>query len=151
MGNSSTRTLLELLSSSPSITLPMYSCTCLNWSLHLILFCWLSSTSYSSFSSQAWSGRYWETLGESQSTGASSRRKAITGRDDTACYAIVSNRKGNIFSKWRCHHCSTCQRCVLNMDHHCPWISNCVGFSNRKFFMLFLLYIILTLIFCLAC
>ena len=26
------------------------------------------------------------------------------------------------------------------MDHHCPWLNNCIGFRNRKLFMLLIIY-----------
>ncbi|KAG0242366.1 hypothetical protein BGW41_004377 [Actinomortierella wolfii] len=40
-----------------------------------------------------------------------------------------------------CQKCnSSCKRCVLKMDHHCPWLNNCVGHKNHKAFYLFVLW-----------
>jgi len=40
----------------------------------------------------------------------------------------------------RCHHCRICGVCVLKMDHHCPWVNNCISYTNYKAFVLFLFY-----------
>ncbi|RLV94952.1 Palmitoyltransferase PFA3 [Spathaspora sp. JA1] len=43
----------------------------------------------------------------------------------------------------RTHHCSASGRCILKMDHYCPWFSTCIGFFNHKFFVQFLIYVAL--------
>lgn len=49
-------------------------------------------------------------------------------------------RTCHVWKPDRCHHCSRCDRCILKMDHHCPWFPGCVGFNNQKYFIQFLLY-----------
>ncbi|KAF9054095.1 DHHC palmitoyltransferase-domain-containing protein [Panaeolus papilionaceus] len=42
-----------------------------------------------------------------------------------------------IVKPYRAHHCRACGTCVLKYDHHCPWIGQCVGARNHKFFLNF--------------
>ncbi|XP_076074885.1 palmitoyltransferase ZDHHC6-like [Mytilus galloprovincialis] len=40
----------------------------------------------------------------------------------------------------RSHHCRKCDRCVIKMDHHCPWINTCCGHFNHGNFTWFLFF-----------
>ena len=62
-------------------------------------------------------------------------------KSNNYCKICKSNRPK------RSHHCRVRGVCILKMDHHCPWISNCVGQKNEREFIYFLFGITTTSIF----
>ena len=49
-------------------------------------------------------------------------------------------KKCRLYKPDRTHHCKKLGRCVLEMDHWCPWVRNTVGYRNRKYFFLAVTY-----------
>ena len=45
--------------------------------------------------------------------------------------------------KLKVSHCSICDICIIEHDHHCPWSGKCIGKYNILYFYLFLSFFVI--------
>ncbi|XP_075165782.1 putative palmitoyltransferase ZDHHC24 [Haematobia irritans] len=48
----------------------------------------------------------------------------------------------------RSWHCDSCRCCILKRDHHCIFTGNCIGHRNQRYFVLFIVYVIIGCSYC---
>ena len=86
-----------------------------------------------------------QIINNNTSTSIFQKKKKIVskkyGFELTKCNSCqVSRPKGT-------HHCSDCHCCILDRENHCPWMNNCVGLFNRKSYLLFCMYSVISVVY----
>jgi palmitoyltransferase ZDHHC13/17 len=54
----------------------------------------------------------------------------------TFCYTCLSEKPAGA------HHCSVCDRCILDFSHHCPCLNKCVDHGMQRAFSSYLIHVL---------
>lgn len=80
------------------------------------------------------------------STGDQQTEWSRVDRDEPANTSKYAAKTKNIVNAKDnpCRYCRKCEKFVLRKHHHCPWINNCIGQYNERYFINFLIFTIAT-------
>lgn len=65
----------------------------------------------------------------------------IRGNRNSYCTYCEKTRPQNV---WHCRRCNTC---IQKRDHHCTFLACCVGLHNRRFYILFMAHVTMTMVY----